>query len=280
MPRTSLTSCSAGLARRIAAFRSSARPATPVPSSLRRIASRSPYGRRSAAKTRSRSTGECVCSSGTVGAPLSPFSSGGLSGVPGWHCTNFSPISDCGRIVHSASATEGREALLDVHLDARLALLREVDVAHLPDARAGDLHVLAGDQVRGRVEDRVDAVGRLGSTRAERRQRRPRRRSRRRAGRASSRVVLLVAHDVLVDERVRAVLGRLRRGARAALVDVRAEAGQALLARAGAARATRGRSAWRSSPGTRSGRSGRSRRSSRRSYRRSRSSGRRSGPGT
>ena len=36
---------------------------------------------------------------------------------------------DCGRIVHSASARNGREALLDLHLHARLAVRRQVDVA-------------------------------------------------------------------------------------------------------------------------------------------------------
>ena len=61
---------------------------------------------------RSRSTGELVRSSGSSAwpAPSSPSgisSSSGWSERPGSHSTNFSPMSDCGRIVHLASARKG-----------------------------------------------------------------------------------------------------------------------------------------------------------------------------
>ncbi len=60
---------------------------------------------------RSMSTGELVRSSGSRRSP-SPGprrsrSSGSAEAEPGSHSTNFSPMSDCGRIVHSASAFQG-----------------------------------------------------------------------------------------------------------------------------------------------------------------------------
>ena len=98
---------SAGLARRIAAFSSWGRPARPVPSSLTTIDSRWRSGSLSAVKTRSRSTGECVCVTGTVGAPPPFRASGPLDGSPGSHSTNFSPMRLCGLMLHSALARNG-----------------------------------------------------------------------------------------------------------------------------------------------------------------------------
>ena len=65
-----------------------------------------------------------------------PSPSGWPSGVPGRHCTNFSPIRLCGRIVQLGVGAERREALLDLHLHARLAVVGELDVAHRRPPRA------------------------------------------------------------------------------------------------------------------------------------------------
>jgi hypothetical protein len=71
-------------------------------------------------------------------------------------------------------AAERRELLADPHLDARLVLRRELDVDDAAGLRPGDLHVLAGDQERGVVEDRVDAVvAALRTAAARRAQRQP-----------------------------------------------------------------------------------------------------------
>ncbi len=59
---------------------------------------------------------------------------------------------------------ERPEALVDLHLHAGAPVIRQLDVLDLADLGAGDLHVLAGDQVRGVVEERVDAVGLLAGT--------------------------------------------------------------------------------------------------------------------
>ena len=62
-----------------------------------------------AVNTRSRSTGECVCAIGTVGA-WPPFrASGPADGSPGSHSTNFSPIRLCGLMLHSAFARNGEK---------------------------------------------------------------------------------------------------------------------------------------------------------------------------
>ena len=111
--RTLSTSLSAGLARRMTSLRSSPRPATPVPSSLRMIDSRARSGSRVMLLIRSRSTGLVVCETGSrywpSPLPLSIFSSAGGGSAFAWracvgsHSTNFSPISDWGRMMHSAS---------------------------------------------------------------------------------------------------------------------------------------------------------------------------------
>ncbi len=76
---TRSVSRSAGLARRTTSLMSSARPATPAPSSSRMIPSRSRYGRRSTLLTRSMGIVDVVCSTGIV-APFASFS-GELPGL-------------------------------------------------------------------------------------------------------------------------------------------------------------------------------------------------------
>ena len=107
MRRVRLACSSAGFARRIAAFSSAGRPARPVPSSFTTIESRWRSGSRRAVKTRSRSTGECVCVTGTVGAPPRPRPSGPREGSPGSHSTNFSPIRLAGLMLQSAFDRNG-----------------------------------------------------------------------------------------------------------------------------------------------------------------------------
>jgi hypothetical protein len=83
---------SAGTARRITALRSWPRAATPVPSSLRRMRSRSRWGRRSTLLTRSVGMVEYVRSTGMVDPGLR---TAGLR--PGLQSMKYSPISDWGR---------------------------------------------------------------------------------------------------------------------------------------------------------------------------------------
>ena len=71
------------------------------------IESRSRIGCLSAVNTRSRSTGEWLCEIGTVGARPCGAVSGAASGVPGSHCTNFSPIRLAGRIEQLALPRKG-----------------------------------------------------------------------------------------------------------------------------------------------------------------------------
>ena len=111
---SSPTSLSAGLARRITSLRSSPRPARPMPSSLTMIERRWRYGSCSVLLSRSRSTERSVFSTGSSRWP-SPGPSSITRSSPGAssptarccvgsHSTNFSPISDCGRTMHFASA--------------------------------------------------------------------------------------------------------------------------------------------------------------------------------
>ena len=93
-------------------------------------------------------------------------------GSVGLHSTNFSPISDCGRIRHEASVRKSWNAGV-VDLAARrppcrasglpssmrgLVLAGDVDVGDRADLGAGDPDVLAGDQEARVVEDRPDLV--------------------------------------------------------------------------------------------------------------------------
>ena len=87
-----------GWARRSTSLRSSGRPASPAPSSPTMIRRRSTYGRRTMLFTRSSGMVEVVCSTGT--RPPSGIRS---LEVPGWHCTKYSPMNDCGRISQCAS---------------------------------------------------------------------------------------------------------------------------------------------------------------------------------
>ena len=107
------------------------------------------------------------------------FSSWGGAGLPGArgsvgvHSTNFSPISDCGRIRQEASVRKSWNAgSLDPHHDDRLARIRrlpssvhrlvgggDVDRGDRADLGTGDAHLLAGDQEARVVEHRADLVG-------------------------------------------------------------------------------------------------------------------------
>ena len=81
-------------------------------------------------------------------------------GWVGVHSTNFSPISDCGRIVHVASWRKSWNpgSVMSSVIAAFLSGVTSSD-ADLADLDAGDLHVLAGDDRHGVVEDRPDLVG-------------------------------------------------------------------------------------------------------------------------
>ena len=109
-----------------------------------------------------------ICFSG--GGGLEP----GARGRVGVQSTNFSPISDCGRIRQLASAAEVLEAgVFDLHRDhglardrLRLAVLVAVDLARhrhadrfdFADGGAGDAHFLARDHEAAAVEDPADDV--------------------------------------------------------------------------------------------------------------------------
>ena len=56
--------------------------------------------------------------------------SAGLAAVPGLHSTNFSPISDCGRMVHFASAWNGvkRASSICRTTAAFLSLVTSIDL--------------------------------------------------------------------------------------------------------------------------------------------------------
>ena len=95
-------------------------------------------------------------------------------GWVGSHSTNFSPISDCGRIRQEASSrkswkpgssirsTTHRLAGLGAAVLVRgLVVAGDVDLGDRADLGAGDPHLLAGDQEGGVVEDRADLVGAL-----------------------------------------------------------------------------------------------------------------------
>ncbi len=123
---------------------------------------------------RSMSTGVEVCESGSrywpLPAPLLICWSGGGSWAPlgrGWvgaHSTNFSPISDCGRIVQVASERKSwKPGSVDAEDHGGLLVLGDVEVGDLADLHAGDLHVLAGDHRDGVVEDRAHLVGAAGA---------------------------------------------------------------------------------------------------------------------
>ena len=70
--------------------------------------------------TRSRSTGELVCSSGRRRSPFpSPSSiraSGSADADPGWQSTNFSPIRPCEPTSHSASCFHGTKSVSSIRI--------------------------------------------------------------------------------------------------------------------------------------------------------------------
>ena len=119
--------------------------------------------------TRSRSTGLEVCATGSRYWPLpSPrsilrsFGAGWAFSGRGWvgvHSTNFSPMSDCGRIVHSASRRKSSKPGRSMR-STTAALWSGVTSSDsiLPTLTPGDLHVLARDDREGVHEDRAHAV--------------------------------------------------------------------------------------------------------------------------
>ena len=144
----------------IAALRSCPRPASAGAELV--DDDREPLRGRAAAvmlPSRSRSTGEWSAASGSrcSPAPGCPLEAGTAAPrarplASGVHSTNFSPISDCGRIVQLASSRKARSpADVDLEDDRGLAgrdvTSSAVDLAHL---HARDLHVLARDTGRRR----------------------------------------------------------------------------------------------------------------------------------
>ena len=93
-----LSSRSAGWARRMTSFRSSGRPANPVPSSDRISRKRSLYGRRMTVFTRSGGIVDAVWPTGTR-----PPSGIARSDRPASQSTKYSPISDWARTSQRAS---------------------------------------------------------------------------------------------------------------------------------------------------------------------------------
>ena len=113
---------------------------------------------------RSRSTGELVFATGSSRSPSpSPSSiscSGSASGVPGLHSTNFSPISDCGRMAQEASAFQGVKSSSSIRSVTAAFLSSVTSRSEITThGDAGDLHVLALHERRGVVEDRAHEVG-------------------------------------------------------------------------------------------------------------------------
>ena len=130
----------AGLARWMTSLRSLPRPATPVPNSPSRMASRSRYGRRRMSLTRSRSTGELVFFTPSrywpSPGPSSMRSSGGDFDVPGLHSTNFSPISDCGRTVQLASLRNGANRMSSIFRTTAALLSGVTSIESISPTRA------------------------------------------------------------------------------------------------------------------------------------------------
>ena len=93
---------SAGLARRMMAFTSAPRAANPAPSVFTASGRRRRTGTVQIWNRSEMFTGIRVRSMGSVGTP-SVSGSGLPAGVPGSHCTKFSPIRPSGWIAHVAS---------------------------------------------------------------------------------------------------------------------------------------------------------------------------------
>ena len=168
--RTSSTSLSAGLARRMTALRSAPRPARPTPSSLRMIDRRWRSGSRMMSLSRSRSTVFDVFSTGSrywpSPGPVLDLAQRARRLRPDAarprRVALDEPLADQRLRPHDA-ARVGAEVLVagvvDLEHDRGLEVRRDLDVGDRADLDAGDLDVLAGDDEAGVVEDRADAVG-------------------------------------------------------------------------------------------------------------------------
>ena len=79
--------------------------------------------------------------------------------MPGSHSTNFSPIRPCEPIVQLASCLKGVKPSSSIR-SVTAAFLSSVTSMSVitPTGDAGDLHVLAGHERGGVVEDRADEV--------------------------------------------------------------------------------------------------------------------------
>ncbi len=189
------SSCSAGLARRMTTLRSLPRPARPAPSSLRMIVRRSRSGRRLMSPSRSTSTGLWVFCTGSRYSP-----------APSWPLADLVQRRRQRRAFHARLGRQAVDVLLadqrlrsdraarvgakvleagvfDVQHDRRLGLGRGRDRPHCPDLHPVDLHVLAGDEVAGVVEDRTHGVAAVGAPGRGREQHDDHERGQRRRGR-------------------------------------------------------------------------------------------------
>ena len=170
MASTSSSSRSAGSARRITAFRSRPRPARPGAERVEDDREPLPVGLAHDPVDQvevDRGRGVLAPAAGAPARPAVTRSGGGTASPAaracvGSHSTKRSPISDCGRTRHAASARKSWKAGSSMRSTSGGARVgRHLDVLHHADADAGHLDVLARDHEAGVVEDRPHAVGLL-----------------------------------------------------------------------------------------------------------------------
>ena len=150
-----------GCARRSTSWRSSGRPASPVPSSVTISRKRSRYGRRMMLLTRSGGTVVAVCSTGIV----DPGGSG-RSAVPGSQLRKYSPMSVCGSTEQKTSVRNWPKSGFSISAVSRPnGPCCEPGCREKTDANAA-ARAVGARRLRGRLGDGADRGGDGGRRRA------------------------------------------------------------------------------------------------------------------